>query len=306
MDDVEYRSVIKFVIQKMAPSEILLQLQEVYNEMCPSNTIVYYWIREFCGGRQSVFTGTSKSGRPTEIADSKEEEWAALILKNRHIRIDDAAEILRVIHGTMCNLLSNLDVRKLCSRFLAKFITSKMAERRFTACRANLELFEELGDRFLESIMTEDEAPLNLFIRMTRPESSEWCFPEEAAPRKLKIGTSHRRCSTLSVFWSRNGILHLDILDKSRTTNGAYYAYLLEAAFSQLRRSQLRNKYLLHHNPLVHKARVVQEKNCQLKLKGGLQHPPYSPDLASSDFCLFRHLKKKLRGQAFSSPSDVE
>jgi histone-lysine N-methyltransferase SETMAR len=31
-----------------------------------------------------------------------------------------------------------------------------------------------------------------------------------------------------------------------------------------------------------------------------LEHPPYSPDLAPSDFCLFPELKLSLAGQRFS------
>ena len=109
----------------------------------------------------------------------------------------------------------------------------------------------------------------------------------------------------LSVFWSRDGILHLDVLDKSQTINGAYYADLLEAAFSKFSRNQVRNKFLLHDNAPVHTAGVVREKLSQMKLKA-LQHPPYSPDLAPSDFCLFRHLKKQLRGNSFATSSDVK
>ena len=128
MEEVEYRSVIKFlVLRKLSPNEILQQLQEVYKESCPSRTTVYYWIREFRGGRQTVFTDTSKSGRPTEIPAAKEEECAALIRENRHIRIDVAADILRVSHGTVSNLLSNLGVKKLCSRLVPEFITSEMS-----------------------------------------------------------------------------------------------------------------------------------------------------------------------------------
>jgi histone-lysine N-methyltransferase SETMAR len=35
-------------------------------------------------------------------------------------------------------------------------------------------------------------------------------------------------------------------------------------------------------------------------------HPPYSPDLALSEFCLFRELKETLKGQHFSSDVKVE
>ena len=36
-----------------------------------------------------------------------------------------------------------------------------------------------------------------------------------------------------------------------------------------------------------------------------LQHLPYSPDLAPSDFHLFRFLKESLRGQKFDSDENV-
>ncbi|PAV62075.1 hypothetical protein WR25_11530 [Diploscapter pachys] len=35
-------------------------------------------------------------------------------------------------------------------------------------------------------------------------------------------------------------------------------------------------------------------------------HPPYSPDLALSDYHLFRHLSHFLRGQNFKDRKDVE
>jgi histone-lysine N-methyltransferase SETMAR len=36
-----------------------------------------------------------------------------------------------------------------------------------------------------------------------------------------------------------------------------------------------------------------------------LEHPPYSPDMASSDFCLFPKLKLFLAGQRFSSNQET-
>jgi len=35
-------------------------------------------------------------------------------------------------------------------------------------------------------------------------------------------------------------------------------------------------------------------------------HPPYSPDLATSDFHLFLHLKKHLAGKKFDDDDDVQ
>jgi histone-lysine N-methyltransferase SETMAR len=37
-----------------------------------------------------------------------------------------------------------------------------------------------------------------------------------------------------------------------------------------------------------------------------LDHPPYSPDLAPSDFYLFRHMKKHLRGKIYQNAADLQ
>jgi len=37
-----------------------------------------------------------------------------------------------------------------------------------------------------------------------------------------------------------------------------------------------------------------------------LDHPPYSPDLAASDFHLFLHLKKHLAGKKFDDDDEVQ
>jgi transposase len=36
-----------------------------------------------------------------------------------------------------------------------------------------------------------------------------------------------------------------------------------------------------------------------------LEHPPYSPDLAPTDYYLFPRLKKQLKGRHFSSDAEV-
>ena len=39
---------------------------------------------------------------------------------------------------------------------------------------------------------------------------------------------------------------------------------------------------------------------------GVLSHPPYSPDLASSDFHFFPHLKRDLKGTHFTPDDEVK
>jgi len=58
------------------------------------------------------------------------------------------------------------------------------------------------------------------------------------------------------------------------------------------------------HNAPAHRALATQKKLAYLGFQR-LDHPPYSPDLASSDYHLFPGLKKQLKGRHFSSNAEV-
>jgi hypothetical protein len=51
-------------------------------------------------------------------------------------------------------------------------------------------------------------------------------------------------------------------------------------------------------------ARYVQEQTASHRY-GHVPHPPYSPDLAIADFCLFGRLKQQLSGSTLDSEEDV-
>jgi len=70
-------------------------------------------------------------------------------------------------------------------------------------------------------------------------------------------------------------------------------------------RSLLTRVILLHDNTRPHTARLTLETVEQLGFEA-LPHPPYSPDLAPSDYHLFGPVKKMLGGQKFASDTEVQ
>ena len=62
---------------------------------------------------------------------------------------------------------------------------------------------------------------------------------------------------------------------------------------------------LLHDNAPLHKSRVAQAAIRECKFEQ-LNHPPYSPDLAPSDYYLFRNLKSHLRGTRFRDDDELK
>ena len=301
---VEYRSVIKFLVLRHEKSEQILKvLQETYADECPSRTTIYDWISQFKKGRQSVFDD-EKSGRPCEIGDEKREECAKIVKGERRLTIKNLSERLHVSVGSVHTILHGLGIRKLASRFVPKFLTSEMCENRLQCCQENILIFDEYGDNFLKNIITVDETPLSLYIPESKRESSEWKFPGESSSKKMRPGTSHRKSLMLTVFWDHSGVICTDFAEKGVRINSSYYSNLVETCRRNRRKMRGCPLWLLQDNAPVHKSgqtmAIIEGSGFQL-----LPHPPYSPDLAPSDFYLFRHLKKHFRGEKFENPDDL-
>jgi len=95
----------------------------------------------------------------------------------------------------------------------------------------------------------------------------------------------------------QEGILHIDYLPKIQTINAEYYSsllVLLKDILKEKRRGNVNKVVLfLHDSAPAHRALATQ-KLAYLGFQC-LDHPPYYPDLAPSDYHLFPGLKKQLK-----------
>jgi len=112
-----------------------------------------------------------------------------------------------------------------------------------------------------------------------------------------------------SIFWDQDGILLIDYLPKSQTINAEeYYSSLLVHLKDTLKEKRCgkvtKGVLSLHDNAPAHQALATQKKLAYLDFQC-LDHPPYSLDLAPSDYHLFPGLKKQLKGGHFSSNAEV-
>ena len=93
-----------------------------------------------------------------------------------------------------------------------------------------------------------------------------------------------------------------DYLPRDNTVNGQYYADLLTKLRKVVTRKRgitcTQNLPLLQDNAPSHKARLAQVTANDLNIEI-LPHPPYSPDLAPSDFFVFPNLKKTAKRKSF-------
>jgi len=126
-------------------------------------------------------------------------------------------------------------------------------------------------------------------------------------PKKFRVQKSAGKVLA-SIFWDKDGILLIDYLPKGQTINAEYYSSLLVQLKDILKEKRhgkvTKGVLFLYDNAPAHRALATQKKLAYLGFQR-LDHRPYSPDLALSDYHLFPALKKQLKGCHFSSGAEV-
>ena len=124
-----------------------------------------------------------------------------------------------------------------------------------------------------------------------------WCSEGEA-PATVVRRSQYDHKNMFVVFFRTTGPELIHMVDRGVTISGAYYQNnCLESLFHNIRRrrpkSGLHAIKLRHDNARVHQTNDIktflQEQGVMV-----MPHPPYSPDLAPSDFWLFGNLKRQL------------
>ncbi|GAB1869951.1 Transposase [Camponotus japonicus] len=114
----------------------------------------------------------------------------------------------------------------------------------------------------------------------------------------------------LSVWWDYKGIVYFEILPRNQTINSDVYIEQLTKLNNaiQEKRPELTNRkgVVFHHdNARPHTSLATRLKLRELGWEI-LIHPPYSPDLAPSDYHLFRALQNFLNDKNFNNDDDVK
>ncbi|UYV64519.1 SETMAR [Cordylochernes scorpioides] len=176
-------------------------------------------------------------------------------------------------------------------------------ERRLVTCEGLLARHEKKS--FLHRIVTSDEKSIH-FSNPMRQKS--WGllgqFPKRK-PRPNRLGKK----AMLYVWWNQTGVVYFKLLKPGETVNTSRYEQQMHSLREALneKRPELREKHnkliLQHDNAPALNATVVKNtiKDLGWEL---LPHPPYSPDLAPSDYHLFTSLGHALKSQEFSN-SDI-
>ena len=138
-----------------------------------------------------------------------------------------------------------------------------------------------------------------------RQSNSQWSgvIATHPAPKKSRVQKSAGKVLA-SIFWDQDGILLIYYLPKGQAINAEYYLSLLvhlKYILKEKRRSLKVTKgvIFLYYNAPAHRGSPATQKKLDTWVSNVFYHPPYSPDLAPSDYHLFSGLKKTIERSLF-------
>lgn len=307
---IEHRAVIKFLTkQGKSQKTIHEEMVAVYQESAPSLSTVQKWSSEFKRGRESIEDDPRSGGPVTASTDENVKKVEKIVLEDARMKVKMIAEMTNLSIGTIHTILHDcLNLSKVSARWVPRMLTAPQKQVRVECCREFLELCGENPSSIFERIVTGDETWVHYYDPESKQESMQWHKKGTDPPKKFKVTPSAGKVMA-TVFWDSKGILLIEYKNKGETINAKSYASTLRnlrEAIKEKRRGKLAaGVLLLHDNAPVLMARVSKAavRDCGFE---EINHPPYSPDLAPSDYYLFPNLKKDLRGKRFVDDEELK
>jgi histone-lysine N-methyltransferase SETMAR len=144
----------------------------------------------------------------------------------------------------------------------------------------------------------------------SKRQSLEWKHPTSPAKKKKFKTQPSAGKVMLTVFWDSQGPILEPYQERGTTVSSAHYSETLcDKLKPAIQGLLLKGVALLHDSAHPHTAAHTVahtvETLCHLNFEV-LEHPLYSPDLASSDYHLFGPLKGTLRGHHFASDQELK
>ncbi|KAG5317141.1 MOS1T transposase, partial [Pseudoatta argentina] len=320
----EIRSVIRYLVWKgKTPVEVYNEVKTAYGDKGMNRTSVFKWCREFKNGRTSVHDD-QRSGRPSILTDDIVEKIENALRDDRRLTVDELSAMFPQISRSLLHetITETLGYRKLSARWVPKQLTDQHKLNRVEAGQEFLRRYKLHGDEFLRSIVTGDETWVEKSFQPTRSNFLLVLKKSSFVPNKVYLRgillhyfiqkKSAAEAHRILVRFKNNDF---QLEDKERSgapkkfedkeleqlLDEKYYklmSQLFQNVLQLMRLSRaLKEKrplyaqrhdkvILLHDNARPRVAKPVKTYLETLKWEV-LPHPPYSPDIAPSDFHLF-------------------
>ena len=265
--------------------------QTAFGASCMNRAWVFEWHKRFKEGRESV-RDDERCGRSKEVNTPELiGQIKNFMDKDRHVSIETISAQSDVSVGTVHTIIrAELKMQKICAKFVPRVLREDQKER---LCHDSREMDELINSNpaLLDALVTCDESWIYCYDPETKGQSSQWKHAGSPRPKKAKQSKSTDKLLMIP-FFDSTGMIYMHWVNKE------YYVEVLREFRKRFRRKRpalfKSGRWHFHQdNTPVHNSILVIDYLTGIKT---VAHPPYSPDLAPCDFCLFPKLKEKLRG----------
>lgn len=285
---------------KKSAAEAHRMLLNTYGEVAISERTCREWFQRFKNGDFNV-EDQHGGGREKVFEDA---ELEALLDQDSCQTQQELAGSLGVTQQAISKCLKVIEMIQKKGNWVPYELKPRDVERRLCVCEQLLARQRRKG--FLHRIVTGDEKWAHYDNHKRR---KSWGYTGHASTSTAKPNI-HGSKVMLSIWWDQLGVVYYELLKPNETITGDGYRTQLMRLSRALKdkRPQYNERHdkviLQHDNARPHVAKVVNTYLETLKWEV-LPHPPYSPDVAPSDYHLFRSMAHGLADQHFRSYEEV-
>lgn len=270
---------------------------EAFGESAISERSCQRWFHQFRSGDESL--EDEERGRPPPAIDDDD-----LLEKIEADPTKSSRELARELNcdqKTIINHLHHLGKLYRLGTWSPHELTNSQKICRKYCAENCLRLAKNSG--FFESIVTCDEK----WIFFDNPERKpQWLSPGQLpkpTPKPNRFGKKVMLC----VWWNCYGVVHFEFLEPGKTLNSDLYVSQLGRVNQALKHQGVKSSKtkLLQDNAKPHTSEMTLQKLEELGWEV-IPHPPYSPDLAPSDYHLFRSMQHSLAGTHFKEVKEIQ
>ena len=286
-----------------SPIDIHAQLVRVHGDGICSLQTVRNWTNRFERGIFEL-TDTERSGRPprTDLALKVQEALDESPFMSAHALAKELEEDRRTIRRVLKNTLG---LTKLSLRWVPHKLTPELMDAR-SKCAADLfGTISSMGPIQRNHVVTGDQS----WVFLRNEQTHIWAKRSSSTPVRVKRTQGEYKVM-LTVMFSRKGVLLIDFLPDGQKFNSTHMTtVVLPALVTKIKETSPKKGA---HGWLIHldNSRVHNSMETTQFISGEgfirLPHPPYSPDLAPSDFSLFGYLKAHLRSVECDDPDGLK
>jgi len=297
-----FREVLIFCFHlKKSAAEAHRMLVEAYGESAPTDKSCREWFRRFKSDDFSV-DDKPRPGQPKKFED---EELQALIDEDSCQSQHELAQLLNVDRSTISVRLAAMGKIYKEGRWVPYELKERDIERR--KAMSEILLARQKRKGFLHRIVTGDEKWIYFDNPKRRKSICDPGKPSTSTPKR----NIHGKKVMLCIWWDQKGVVHHELLKQSQTITAEHYQQQLIRLNNALKNK--RPEYAKRHDKVIfqhdnarpHVGKIVK---ATLEALGWdvLPHPPYSPDIAPSDYHLFRSMAHGLSDQHFNNYEEIE